>query len=144
VKVSVNRAEILGDGGRSLRKSCLKVMRAEKARRDAVVSVSALDASEISELNRRYLSREGPTDVLAFPLGEESEEGYLLGDVLICPQLVMARRKDYGVREGRELDFVAAHGVLHLLGYEDDDDEKAALMEKRLRDILGLAGGGQR
>ncbi|MEW6554966.1 MAG: rRNA maturation RNase YbeY [Actinomycetota bacterium] len=141
MKVSLNRAEALGAAGRSLRKSCLKVMRAEGARRDTVVSVTVLDEAEMSELNRRYLSRQGPTDVLAFPLGEDSEEGYLLGDVLICPQLILARRGEYGVVKGRELDFVAAHGVLHLLGYDDGDDEGAAIMDRRLREVLGLPGG---
>jgi len=99
----------------SLRKTCLKVMRAEGVRRDAVVSVSALDENEISELNRRYLSRMGPTDVLAFPLGEESVDGYLLGDVLICPATCNGQERGIRVEKGRELDFVAAHGVLHLL-----------------------------
>lgn len=141
MKVSVNQAVGLSVSGRSLKRSCLKVMRAEKVRRDAVVSVSALGEEEIGELNLRYLSRQGPTDVLAFPLGEESDDGYLLGDVLICPDHIMAKREEYGVEKGKELDFVAAHGVLHLLGYEDDDDEKAASMERRLREILGLSGG---
>jgi probable rRNA maturation factor len=141
VKVSVNQVGEYAVSGRSLKKSCLKVMRAEKVRRDAVVSVSALGEEEIGALNLRYLSRRGPTDVLAFPLGEESEEGYLLGDVLICPDHIMGKREEYGVEKGRELDFVAAHGVLHLLGYEDDNDEKAALMERRLREILGMSGG---
>ena len=141
MKVSVNQAVGFSVSGRSLKRSCLKVMRAEKVRRDAVVSVSALGEEEIGELNLRYLSRQGPTDVLAFPLGEESDDGYLLGDVLICPDHIMAKREEYGVEKGKELDFVAAHGVLHLLGYEDDDDEKAASMERRLREILGLSGG---
>ncbi len=141
--MAVNRAGAFDVDSRSLRKGCLKVMKAEKVRRDAVVSVSALDEAEISDLNRRYLSRPGPTDVLAFPLGEESKDGYLLGDVLICPDLVRARREDYGVEEGKEMEFVAAHGVLHLLGYRDDDEEGAARMERRLREILGMAGGGR-
>ncbi|MDD3718604.1 MAG: rRNA maturation RNase YbeY [Actinomycetota bacterium] len=144
MKVTVNRAGAPGVNPRAIRKSCMKVMRAEKARKDAVVSVSALDEAEISVLNLRYLSRQGPTDVLAFPLGEESEEGYLLGDVVICPEKVMSRREEYGVERGRELEFVAAHGVMHLLGYEDDDEEGAEIMERRLREILGLPGGDAR
>jgi probable rRNA maturation factor len=140
MKVAVNRAASFETSARALRKSCLRVMKAEKVRRDAVISVSALSGSEMGELNFRYLYRHGPTDVLAFPLGEESKEGYLLGDVLICPDHVWAKREEYGVKKGRELEFVAAHGVLHLLGYEDDDEEGAAVMERRLREILGLGG----
>lgn len=141
MKVAVNRASEFAVNARALRKSCTKVMRAEKARRDAVISLSVVGEEEMGELNRRYLSRPGPTDVLAFPLGEESDYGYLLGDVLVCPEYVRARRKEYRVEEGKELEFVAAHGVLHLLGYDDRDEEGAAVMERRLREILGLPGG---
>ena len=142
MKVKVNRAAASAIKGRAVRRSCLKVMRAERVRRDAIVSISELEEEEMSDLNRRYLCRQGPTDVLAFPLGEESREGYLLGDVLICPGYVEACRDEYGVETGRELEFVAAHGVLHLLGYEDEDEEGTALMQRRLRDILGLAEDG--
>jgi probable rRNA maturation factor len=139
LKVKVNRTAASAIKGRAIRRSCIKILKAEGVRRDAIVSLSELGEEEISELNQRYLSRRGPTDVLAFPLGEESREGYLLGDVLICPGYVEARREEYGVERGRELEFVAVHGVLHLIGYEDDDEEGAALMERRTREILGLA-----
>ena len=131
---------------RALEKACRRVLKAEKARRDAVLSLSALSEDEMEELNRRYLAGEGPTDVMAFPMGEECEEGFLLGDVLVCPEYVAERRREYGVEEGRELEFVAGHGVLHLLGYDDSDDEGASRMDRRLREILGLgdAGGGGR
>ena len=64
----------------------------------------------------------------------------LLGDVLICPAYVRRRRRRYGVEEGRELELVAVHGVLHLLGYDDRSEEGAMLMDRRAREILGLKG----
>lgn len=141
MKVSVNKEGGYPLDARALRKACLKVLRAEGARRDAVLSVSSLDRGCMEELNRRYLSRQGPTDVMAFPMGEETRHGFLLGDVLICPEFIAEKREEYGVRDGKEIEFVAAHGVLHLLGYDDGDEEGAARMERRLREILGLAGG---
>ncbi len=101
-----------------LRKACRRALRAEGARRDAVLSV-----------------------VLAFPMREESGEGFILGDIAICPAAVDAWREEYGVESGETLAFVAVHGVLHLLGYEDGDEEGAGRMDRRQREILRLAGG---
>lgn len=138
--MAVNQAG--GDlDARSLRKACIKALKSEGVRRDAVLSVSALKGEEMEELNRRYLDREGQTDVIAFPMGEESGEGFLLGDVVICPEYIAGRSKEYDVEEGRELEFVAVHGILHLLGYDDRDEEGALKMERRQREILGLPEG---
>ena len=137
MRVALNRGCSSIDA-RALKKTCMKVMRAEGVRKDAVLSISAMSEKEIEELNRRYLSREGPTDVIAFPMGEKSEEGFLLGDVAVCPEYVAALREDYAVEAGRELEFVVAHGVLHLLGYEDEDEEDASRMDRRQREILGM------
>jgi probable rRNA maturation factor len=140
VKVAVNQGDSGNREARSLRKACLKVLKAEGVRRDAVLSVSILGEKEMEDLNRRYLHVEGTTDVIAFPMGEEGGDGYLLGDVLICPHYVQGRREEYGVEEGREVEFVAAHGVLHLLGYDDEEEEGALRMDRRQREILGLSG----
>jgi probable rRNA maturation factor len=125
---------------KTLRKACLKALRAEGVRRDALLSLSAVNKERIEELNRKYLGEEIPTDVIAFPMQEECEEGYLLGDVVICPEVILEERNQYKVEEGRELEFVAVHGVLHLLGYEDDQAEGSARMDRRQRRILGMTG----
>ncbi|MDY6794245.1 MAG: rRNA maturation RNase YbeY [Actinomycetota bacterium] len=124
----------------ALEKVCVEVLRYEEARRDILLSVTAVDEDEMRDLNRRFMKREGSTDVIAFPMGEESEEGYLLGDVIICPEVIMRHRDEYRVDEGRELEYVAAHGVLHLLGYEDGDAVASASMDLRQRKILHIEG----
>jgi probable rRNA maturation factor len=141
MRVAVNQAATIPVDLRALKRCCLKVMRAEGVRSDAVLSVATISEDEMAAMNYRYLSRQGCTDVLAFPLHEESAEGYLLGDVVICPEHVISRSREYGVKRGREVEFVAAHGLLHLLGYEDDDEEGADLMERKLRKILDLLEG---
>jgi len=144
VKVAINDRRGGGVNKRALRKSCLRVLKAEEVRRDAVLSLTVLSEDGIGELNRKYLSREGPTDVIAFPMGEECESGFLLGDVLVCPEFIDRNKGRYDVEEGRELEFVAAHGVLHLLGYEDGDEEGWLKMDRRQREILGLPEGRER
>jgi probable rRNA maturation factor len=141
MRVAINVISDRPVNSRLLRKVCLKVMKAEKVRSDAILSLSAITKGDIEQLNRRYLNVESPTDVMAFPMGEDSQEGFLLGDVLICPEIIEKWKKEYDVEGGRELEFVVAHGVLHLLGYGDNDEEDSINMDRRQREILGLPRG---
>ena len=141
MKVAIRKAAAYTIDSRALKKTCLKVLKAEGVRRDAVLCVSTITEAEMVDMNRRFLSRGEPTDVLAFPMGEESPHGYLLGDVVICPDYIYGKREEYGIEEGAELEFVTTHGVLHLLGYSDDDEGGAMVMDRRQRELLGLAGG---
>jgi probable rRNA maturation factor len=144
LKVTVNRGPGLHMDTRSLRRACLKALKAEGARQDTLLSLSGVRADEMAGLNARYLGREGPTDVLAFPMEEECAGGFLLGDVVICPEVIEDGKLRYEVEEGRELEYVAAHGVLHLMGYDDGDEDGSTRMDRRLREILGLAGSDSR
>jgi probable rRNA maturation factor len=144
VKVAVNRPAAFRNHTRVLKKEGLKAMKAEGVRKDAQLSISLLSAEEMSNINERYLDREGPTDVLAFPMQEESAGGFLLGDVIICPDFIAECKNEYGVEDGKELEFVAVHGILHLLGYEDEDEAGALAMDRRQREILGEAGEAKR
>ncbi|MDI6829923.1 MAG: rRNA maturation RNase YbeY [Actinomycetota bacterium] len=142
MRIEVRNEAGLGERAvEELRRACRRALRAEGARRDAVLSIALLAEEEMAALNRRYTGREGATDVLAFPMREESGEGFILGDIAICPAAVDAWREEYGVESGEALAFVAVHGVLHLLGYEDGDEEGAGRMDRRQREILRLAGG---
>jgi probable rRNA maturation factor len=75
------------------------------------------DAEEIAELHRRYLRKEGPTDVLSFPLDEEAgEDGVrMLGDVVIAPAVAARNNPE---DPGSELRLLLVHGILHLLGHD--------------------------
>ena len=140
MEVVVNAGPGLVLNKKALKKACLKVLKAEAARKDTVLSLSAVTLEEMRDLNRKYLLKDYATDVLAFPMREESRRGFLLGDVIICPELIRKEKGQYDVDAGKELEFVAAHGVLHLLGHEDEDAEGWRRMESREREILGLRG----
>jgi probable rRNA maturation factor len=142
VEVELNIRPGISLDGKTLRKACLKVMKAEGAPKDSILSLSAVHEDEIRELNWKYLEEDSPTDVLAFFMGEDEFEGHLLGDVIICPEFIEKEKGQYHVDAGRELEFVAAHGVLHLFGYEDRDEKAWRRMDSRQREILGLRGKG--
>lgn len=141
MEVVVNRRSRSPVDEDGLRRACLRTLRKEGASEDCVLSVTTVSQREMEEYNRRYLLREGPTDVLAFPMGERDGKGFLLGDVLICPAYVRRHRRSYGVEEGREMELVAVHGVLHLLGYDDTEEEAAGEMDRKAREILNLKRG---
>ena len=99
------------------------------------VSVSFVDEDEMAELHRRYMDEDGPTDVLSFPMDEADEGVRVLGDVVIAP--AVATRNNPG-DPGGELRLLVAHGVLHLLGYDHEEDTERAEMWDRQERYSGV------
>ncbi|MBM3318043.1 MAG: rRNA maturation RNase YbeY [Candidatus Eisenbacteria bacterium] len=88
----------------------------------------------VARLNARYRSRSGPTDVLSFPTDPEGwppGEPRPLGEVVISVDRAAAQACERGLRLAAELDRLAVHGVLHLLGYDDDTPARRARMRRR-------------
>lgn len=91
----------------------------------AELSVTLADEDTIAELNRKWMEKDGPTDVLAFPMdelrpgmvNEEPEEG-ILGDIVLCPTVAAAQATTADHSTADELDLLTVHGILHLLGYD--------------------------
>lgn len=100
---------------------------------EAVVEVTVADDALLAELNKKYRGREGPTDVLAFPIGRdtpEPEEIWLWGEVYVSADRAREQAARRGVSLDEELAFLVAHGLLHLAGYGDETDEGRAEMER--------------
>jgi probable rRNA maturation factor len=92
---------------------------------DAELSLAFVSEDEIAALHERFLGEPGPTDVLAFPLGEADGDGTrLLGDVVIAPAYAARTRDDLDA----ELRLLLVHGILHLLGHDHEDDAERAAM----------------
>jgi len=95
------------------------VLREEKCQKEGDLGIVLVDDKKIIELNRRYLKRKSPTDVLTFPYNEEGEEA-VWGEIYISVERADDQAKHYGVTLAEELARLIIHGVLHLLGYRDD------------------------
>jgi probable rRNA maturation factor len=103
----------------------------------AELCVKLVDEATIAELNKQWMDKDGPTDVLAFPMdelrpglvNEEPEEG-VLGDLVLCHavaerQAEQARAAGQaGYSTGDEVDLLTVHGILHLLGYDHAEPEE--------------------
>ncbi len=109
----------------------------------AVVEVTVADDALLAELNREYRRREGPTDVLAFPIGRdpvEPEQIWLWGEVYVSVDRAREQAERRRVAVDEELAALVAHGLLHLAGYDDDSDEARAEMERAASDLTAEAG----
>ena len=97
----------------------------------AELCIKAVDEPTIAQLNEQWMEKEGPTDVLAFPMdelrpglvNEEPEEG-VLGDLVLCPEIAAKQAVTAGHSSDAELELLTVHGILHLLGNDHAEPEE--------------------
>ena len=97
----------------------------------AELCIKAVDEPTIAQLNEQWMDKQGPTDVLAFPMdelrpglvNEEPEEG-VLGDLVLCPEIAAKQAVTAGHSSDAELELLTVHGILHLLGYDHAEPEE--------------------
>ncbi|MGZ5297392.1 MAG: rRNA maturation RNase YbeY [Actinomycetota bacterium] len=100
------------------------------------LSVSFVDESEMEDLHVRYMDEEGPTDVLSFPLDEVDDRGVrLLGDVIVAPSVAARNNPDDPTGE---LRLLLVHGILHVLGYDHEQDAERVEMWARQERYSGV------
>lgn len=101
------------------------------------VSVIIADNAVLQNLNRQFRNNDTPTDVLSFCYLESNdrlaraENDFAVGDVYISVERAREQAKEAGHNLGREIALLAVHGVLHLLGYDHDEETEARLMQKK-------------
>ena len=131
-----------------VRRCCNAVLQLEKFEGSAEISVTFTANAGIRELNRQYRDKDIETDVLSFPMGEngvydtDMETGAkILGDVVISMEKARDQAELYGHSLQREVGYLTAHSVLHLLGYDHMENlERVRLREKEelVMEQLGL------
>lgn len=114
---------------------------------NAEVSLSLVDDAAIQALNREHRGLDRPTDVLSFSQLEGEAlaampEGELLplGDIVISMERCAAQAEEYGHSLERELGFLVAHGMLHLLGFDHATSREEQEMNAATEEILGGLG----
>jgi len=132
------------------------VLVARGVKGDAEVSLLFVEEDAIAALNEQFLHKEGPTDVLAFPIEDEPLSGgrfpdfggtgpgsdphpepvTLLGDVVVCPAVAARNAPEHAGTYEDEVALLVVHGLLHLLGMDHQEDEEAERMEALERQLL--------
>lgn len=134
------------------------VLDAQGVRGEAELSMLFVDEAAMAELNKRFLGKDGPTDVLSFPIDDDvvemgaraadslgpgpvsdiepSDAPTLLGDVVVCPAVARRNAPHHAGTYEDEMALLVVHGILHLLGMDHEDDREAEAMERRERELL--------
>jgi probable rRNA maturation factor len=106
------------------------------------LSILVVDDSEITTLNKDYLNRLGPTNVIAFPMkeGDFSDiNPQLLGDVVISIETAGREALLSGISTEERFAQLLVHGILHLFGFDHEKSEQnARKMEKKSNELLRL------
>jgi probable rRNA maturation factor len=96
---------------------------------DCELNLVFVDIEEMTELHIKWMDEGGPTDVLSFPMDmpEPGNEAVTLGDIVIAPVVAAQQAANAGHSIDHEIFILAAHGLLHILGYDHakPDEEKA-------------------
>jgi probable rRNA maturation factor len=91
----------------------------------------------------RWMNEPGPTDVMSFPMdnillqnSKLRKKQAILGDIIICPAVALKDSKEQGLNPAYHLVFLLAHGILHLLGQDHQEDSQRIVMQKREQGIM--------
>jgi probable rRNA maturation factor len=111
---------------------------------DAELSLLITDDAEIARYNAAYLKRNGPTNVIAFPMTEGEYADIspdLLGDVVISVDTAAREARDMDIGTEERFTQLLIHGILHLLGYDHETSEiEAEKMERKSEELLNIIG----
>lgn len=119
-----------------IRRAVNGALRYEGFEKPAEVSVTLTDAESIRELNAEYRDKDAVTDVLSFPIFDDTEdEVAVLGDIVLCLERASEQAVEFGHSFEREVAFLTVHSVLHLLGYDHEtgeEDEREMFARQKL------------
>jgi probable rRNA maturation factor len=130
-----------------LQETLATVARLEQLADTCQVSVTLVGDAEMREINHAYRKVDKITDVISFALneGEEEElqggpEANLLGEIVVCLPQCWRQAEEYGHGRARELAYLLAHGMLHILGYDHMREAEKKTMRQREKAIMTAIG----
>lgn len=130
-----------------VRRCCHAVLQLEEFEGSAEISVTFVDNDEIHKLNKQYRDKDAPTDVLSFVMSENGvydidpkTGAQILGDVVISMEKAVEQAERYGHSLQREVGYLTAHSVLHLLGYDHIDNMERVRMREKEEKVMQQLG----
>ncbi len=149
MEINVEIDKIFADciEAKRLKKTIEQVLNAQNVEGEAEVGLVITGQKKIHELNKAYLDEDRPTDVLSFPMIEQSTKSEFivapdgkkhLGEIIISyPQSVL-QAEEHGHAVETEITVLLVHGILHLLGYDHAKRSEKAAMQSREKELLQL------
>ena len=121
---------------RSIKEAALGVFSAEAIKKSADVTICFVNDKKIKEFNVRYLAKNRPTDVIAFDITSADAPNNIFADIVISTDTATANSRIFKTSPLYEIYMYVVHGILHLLGYDDKNEEQRLRMEKRTKILL--------
>ncbi|MEW6616147.1 MAG: rRNA maturation RNase YbeY [Thermodesulfobacteriota bacterium] len=122
-----------------IRKTARKILK-DLGCPDCEISILMVDDMWIEKINKHYLSRSGPTNVISFPMAEGDFAGinpHVLGDVVISVETAKRQAEESEISMEEMLDFFLIHGILHLLGYDHEGSvAEAQVMRAKEKELF--------
>lgn len=112
------------------------------------VSITVVEEDEIKEINNEHRGIDSVTDVLSFPVvnlidgtfdnnaGDYYEGRLILGDVVLCAKKAKEQSEEFGHSYNRELGYLTCHSILHLIGYDHEDESEREVMRQKEEAIM--------
>ena len=105
------------------------------------VNIQLFDLEQARQINKTFTGKDYATNILSFPYEPlRGEKTATLGDMVICPPIVDKEAKEQGKRLRDHYAHLTVHGVLHLLGFDHQNEAEATRMEDQERRILSTFG----
>ena len=130
-----------------VRRCCNAVLKMENFEGSAEISVTFTDNAGIKELNKQYRDKDIETDVLSFPMGENGKYdtdpatgAKVLGDIVISMEKAVEQAEMYGHGFQREVAYLTAHSMLHLLGYDHIEPLERVRMREKEEMVMNMLG----
>jgi probable rRNA maturation factor len=114
-----------------LKKLILQVLKGEQVTASGWINVCFVDDPQIKKFNSWYLKTKSPTDVLAFNLSDKKEKNIILADIMISAQAALKQAASFKTTPDYELSLYVVHGLLHILGFNDQSPLQIELMRKK-------------
>lgn len=138
----MNNYEIVDEFGYQypdvLEKVIAKILKKEKIKK-SIFTIIFVDDEKIKEINREYRNKDSVTDVISFALQDNSyinSPVKVLGDIYVSIPKMKSQAKEYNHSETREICFLCAHGLYHLLGYDHIKIEEEKIMFEKQEEVL--------
>ncbi len=112
----------------------------EKKIKSRPINLNFITKKEIQDLNSKFLNKDQPTNVLSFPSDGLDLSDELLGDIAICPEIIIYEADDQNKDRQNHLTHIILHSLLHLAGYDHQEESSAGLMESLEIKVLKKLG----
>ncbi|WP_069998429.1 rRNA maturation RNase YbeY [Cellulosilyticum sp. I15G10I2] len=143
--------EVYPDVIEDMHRVIMQCLEEERVPFDVEISLIVVDEEEIRAINKQYRNIDKSTDVLSFPQIEAFSNGkiiweeveahqVMLGDIILCHEKAIKQAEEYGHTIKREVCFLIAHSMFHLLGYDHMNVQDERTMIDKQEHILSLLG----